>query len=125
MQLRPLRRDGAAVAVLAGAALAGCMGSGSSERHAPDDAGARIAEPVRLVDCRDWKRADVRERYGTVAELRRFASGPSGSPAGRGRALEDDKAYQLFESYCANDFASHFKLYKLYTRAAAFSRQRR
>ena len=95
------------------------MGDGSGERGAPQ-AGARIRE-VRLADCADWRKASVRERFGTVRDIREFAGGPVGPPPGRGAVLEDDKAYKLFESYCAKDFASHFKLYKLYTRAAAFS----
>jgi hypothetical protein len=98
------------------------MGSESGEQR-PPNAGARIGQPVRLVDCTDWRSADVRERYGTVRALREFAGGPVGSPAGHGATLEDDKAYELFESYCAEDLASHFKLYKLYTRAAAFRGQ--
>ena len=35
--------------------------------------------------------------------------------------LDDEKAYDLFDSYCENEFARGFKLYKLYARAAAFS----
>ena len=75
---------------------------------------------VRLADCTDWKEADLKQRYATIEALRRFAGGPTGSPGGRGATLEDDEAYKLFESYCANDFASAFKLYRLYTRAASF-----
>jgi hypothetical protein len=43
------------------------------------------------------------------------------SPAGRGSVLDDKDAYNLFDRYCANQFARGFKLYKLYERAAAFS----
>jgi hypothetical protein len=56
-----------------------------------------------------------------VRQLRAFAGGPTGSPAGRGNVLEDEQAYELLENWCGNDFARGFKLYKLYTRAAAFS----
>jgi hypothetical protein len=76
--------------------------------------------PLRAVDCADWRRAGPTERAGTVRQLRRFAGGPVGSPAGHGAVLDDDKAYDLFEHYCAHDFARHFRLYKLYTRAASF-----
>ena len=34
--------------------------------------------------------------------------------------LDDERAYKLLQSYCAKPFARGFKLYKLYTRAAAF-----
>jgi hypothetical protein len=98
------------------------MGSDEGEQR-PPDAGARIGEPVRLVDCADWRAADVRERYGTVRALQEFAGGRSGSPAGRGATLDEDEAYDLFESSCEKDFARGFKLYKLYSRAAAFRGQ--
>jgi hypothetical protein len=34
--------------------------------------------------------------------------------------LDDERAYELLQSYCAHYFARGFKLYKLYERAAAF-----
>jgi hypothetical protein len=54
-----------------------------------------------------------------IRALRDFAGGPTGSPSGRGATLDDDKAYRLFQGNCEQDFARRFKLYKLYTRAAA------
>ena len=76
--------------------------------------------PLRLADCSDWREADVAERLGTVRQLRDFAGGPSGSPAGHGVVLADERAYEVLQGYCAADFADSFRLYKLYTRAAAF-----
>jgi hypothetical protein len=78
------------------------------------------------VDCADWKRSDVRERYGTIEDLRLFAGGPAGAGTrggleGHGATLPDDKAYKLFQNWCSQDFARAFKLYKLYTHAAAFT----
>ncbi|MGH2980557.1 MAG: hypothetical protein ACRDKV_00750 [Solirubrobacterales bacterium] len=55
-----------------------------------------------------------------MEQLRDFAGGPTGSPAGHGAVLEDERAYDVLENWCENDFARGFKLYKLYTRAAAF-----
>jgi hypothetical protein len=79
------------------------------------------AIPVRLVDCGDWRGADPGERSQTVSAVRKFAGGPAGgSPGAHGATLEDDAAYELFDSYCAQGFARGFKLYKLYTRAASF-----
>ena len=72
------------------------------------------------MNCADWKTADAGTRGAIVEALRRFASGPVGSPAGHGASLPDDTATQLFNSYCAKDLARNFKLYKLYTRAASF-----
>ena len=38
----------------------------------------------------------------------------------RGPVLDNDRAYKLLQNYCGKYFARGFKLYKLYTRAAAF-----
>ena len=103
--------------------LGGCGGSsGSKDRayHNPGVGGA--AASVRSVDCGDWRRGSLDQRRRTVAQLRAFAGGPVGSSAGiqRGPVLDDGRAYDLFQSYCANGFARGFKLYKLYEHAAAF-----
>ena len=81
---------------------------------------SRIGQPTQLVQCRDWTTADVRERYGTIEALRKFAGGPTGSPGGHGRTLDDDDAFELFDRWCEKPYARGFRLYKLYTRAAAF-----
>jgi hypothetical protein len=102
---------------LASAGLGGCLGDDGGGSAAV--AGARLG-PVRLANCRDWKTGRPQERRGTIEELEGFAGGPVGPAGGHGATLPYDKAYQLFENYCSNDFARGFKLYKLYTRAAAF-----
>jgi hypothetical protein len=110
----------AALALLCGAAGAGCSGSDPNSAT-PQVQGPHINVPLRLADCTDWEKSDVSQRLGTVGELRAFAGGPTGSPAGHGNTLDDKKAYDLMQGYCHNYFARGFKLYKLYTRAAAFS----
>ena len=99
-------------------ALSGCLGSDSGGQAS--NAGARIGASARFVDCADWRKATPSERAGTVDAIRKFAGGPTGTPGRKGATLPDDKAYQLFENECRAGFARHFKLYKLYTRAAAF-----
>ncbi len=106
----------AAVAVVAAIALSGCMGGGDGQQVQ----GSRIERPTQLVQCRDWVKANPRERDGTIDLLREFAGGPTGSPAGTGRTLEDDEAFALFDRWCAQSYAKGFRLYKLYTRASAF-----
>jgi hypothetical protein len=106
----------AAVALVATAALSGCMGGDDSQQVQ----GSRIARPTQLVQCRDWVKANPRERAGTIDVLREFAGGPTGSPAGNGRTLEDDEAFALFDRWCKQSYAEGFRLYKLYTRASAF-----
>jgi hypothetical protein len=81
----------------------------------------RFTRPTQLVQCRDWNEANPRQRAGTLDALRRFAGGPTGSPGGYGRTLDDEQAFELFDRWCERPYARGFRLYKLYTRAAAFS----
>lgn len=119
------------VAALIGSVLllGGCGGSShpktratSNTQLATSNTQLGVGESIRLDNCTDWRKATVAERRDTVAQLRKFAGGPVGSSAGvqKGSVLSDDRAYKIFQSYCANRFARGFKLYKLYTRAASF-----
>jgi hypothetical protein len=77
--------------------------------------------PASTANCAYWRVVDPPRRYAVIRAIRKFAGGPVGSSLGRhGATLHDDVAYRLFESYCSRSFATRFKLYKLYTRAAAF-----
>jgi hypothetical protein len=111
-----VRRTLAACCLLGTLCLPGCMG-GDGQAAVE---GTRIARPTQLVQCRDWNEADPRARDGTIEVLREFAGGPTGSPAGTGQTLDDDDAYRLFDNWCSRPYAEGFRLYKLYTRAAAF-----
>jgi hypothetical protein len=112
---------GAAILI---ALLGGC-GSGSSE--APRlGAGPNVGAAINLADCRDWEQATTEERLGTLAQLKSFAGGPvlggtTSKPEGNtGAVLDDEKAYEVLNSFCEAPYAQGFKLYKLYERAAAF-----
>jgi hypothetical protein len=117
-------------ALRAGAVLIGCaallVGCGGSSRHAQGRVDYSmvpgVGASIRTADCTDWRRGTTIQRRSTVIRLRKFAGGPVGSSAGiqNGPVLDDDRAYDLLQSYCANHFARGFKLYKLYERAAAF-----
>ena len=100
------------------------MGSDDGGEGGDGDAGARIGRPVRRATCEDWQRADVRERYGTLEELRKVAGAPVGKGGMRGRTLDDEQAYEVFERQCKPRFTRYFKLYKVYARAVAFSSPR-
>ena len=80
-----------------------------------------LADPIELADCTDWNEGSVEERLGTIRQIRNFISGPVPGTGGRGVVLDDDTAYDLFDSYCENEIARGFTLYKIYVRAAAFS----
>jgi hypothetical protein len=76
--------------------------------------------PLTLAACSDWRKATPSERDGTIRGLRAFAGGPTGEAPGlHGATLSDEKAYQLLENTCRQDFARGFKLYKVYTRGAS------
>ena len=115
----------AAVAMVLIPLVAGC-GSGSSQPPRLG-AGPNVGAPINLADCRDWNRATVEERLGTLGQLKNFAGGPvlggsaSNPKANSGAVLDDEKAYDLLDSACKPAFAQGFQLYKLYQRAAAFA----
>lgn len=110
-----------AAGVLAGAlavALSGCGGS-SSPAAAPGTE-SELAVPINLASCADWNEGSREERFGTISKLRDFVGRPVAGTGGQGTTLDDERAYDLFENYCENEFARGFRLYKLYSRAAAF-----
>ncbi|MFN2612428.1 MAG: hypothetical protein ABR536_03545 [Solirubrobacterales bacterium] len=109
----------AAVLLAAAFALAGCGdGSGSAR---PSQGGPQLDQGIDLADCTDWKQGSVEERLGTIRQIRQFAGGAvAGTREGTGPVIDDEKAYDLFENYCRQEYARGFKLYKLYVRAAAF-----
>jgi hypothetical protein len=109
-----------ATAILIASILLGCGGSASSG-GSDAGVGASLDAPINLADCTDWQQASVDERLGTIEQIREFVGGPVSGTGGRGVVLDDEEAYDLFENYCENEFARGFKLYKLYSRAAAFS----
>jgi hypothetical protein len=107
--------------------LASGCGSGSSTQPQVD-VGPNVGQPINLADCSDWNQANTEQRLGTIQQLKDFAGGPvvgnnASYPAGTGSVLDDKQAYDLFNRYCAEDFARGFKLYRLYGRAAAFTGQ--
>jgi hypothetical protein len=122
-----LTRPALLATVLAAAlTAAGCGGGTNTQPQV--DVGPNVGQPINLADCHDWNQANTEQRLGTIKQLKDFAGGPvvgnnASAPSGRGSVLDDKKAYELFNRYCAEDFARGFKLYKLYERAAAFTGQ--
>jgi hypothetical protein len=82
--------------------------------------GPAFGTPIRLADCSDWLKARPSARSAFIDGVKAVSGGPTGSPAGNGRVLPDDRAYNLFEVNCREPYAKRFILYHLYTRAAAF-----
>jgi len=112
------RRGLLIAALVCGLALLG--GCGSSKHAASSSATRGVAE-LELASCSDWNSATEAQRHNTVLDMREFSGGQVGSSAGiqRGAVLDDARAYKLFQNYCSKYFARGFKLYKLYTHAAA------
>jgi hypothetical protein len=99
------------------------LGCGGGSDDAADRDSAALGSPdvqtsTREADCNDWNAASVEEQQIIVASIGEFEGGaPTGTA---GRTLPDDEAYDLFQRFCEKDYASAFKLYKIYVRAAAF-----
>jgi hypothetical protein len=108
------------LSILIAAAAAGCGEDNVSQEEAQAELGVDLGAPINLADCTDWEEGDVSQRLGTIRELEEFLGGPTGTPSGHGATLDEDTAYQLFENFCEQEYARGFKLYKLYSRAAAF-----
>src|SRR4051812_33602013 len=114
-------------ALIAAASLASCGGSDSAAQNqqAAGNAGPGIGARIQTADCTDWRQATTPERLATIGQLRDFFGGPvstgENGPNPPGPVLDDEQAYTLIDGYCKASFASAFKLYKLYGRAAAFS----
>ena len=112
-----------ALSVAVVALVAGCGGGGGStpaKTTAAKSGGITVIHKdlgvdVRLADCTDWNKGDRTARLGTIHEIGTAVPGQA--------ELTDDQAYSLFENWCSHSYATAFKLYKLYTRAAAFTPQ--
>jgi hypothetical protein len=102
--------------------------SAMSAEVPPEDPASFGAKPLgqvtagsvaQLAQCRDWKAGTRAERLATIADVRAQVNLRDGSV--QIPALDDKRAYALFQSACSEDFASSFRLYKLYARATGFA----
>jgi hypothetical protein len=114
------RSRGAVALLFTLAALAGCGDDDSSQPPAGvEGVGQPIGGSVApLAQCRDWRRGSAPERLATIEDIRGQLTPQSSASAESD--LSDEEAYDLFERVCANDFASSFRLYKIYAQRAAF-----
>jgi hypothetical protein len=105
--------------VLLGGVLAGCSEEGTGGGSGV--AGPQLGQPIQLANCTDWQNGSVEERLGTIKQIREYFGGSVPGTGGTGSVLDDEQAYDLFEGFCRAEYARGFTLYRLYTRAAAFS----
>ena len=126
-----MRAAALAAALLLLTALGGC-GSGDDEpagdQGRPDSAvdisgtepvGQMVAgSAAALVTCRDWRGAGEDERLATIADVRsKLAPQDAGIELPQ---LTDEEAAEVFDNSCRPEWASGFRLYKLYAKAAGF-----
>jgi hypothetical protein len=108
-----------ALALIA-AAVPGCGSESAGESSDAQPVGEQVGGSVAaLAQCRDWNAGTEAEKQATIADIRSSLTPQSEEESGT--SLSDERAYQAFEDWCAQDFAQGFKLYKVYARAAAFA----
>ena len=71
-----------------------------------------------LAQCRDWRAGSTEERFATIEDIRGQLT-PQTS-ANENSGLPDEEAYDLFQRVCAREYASAFRLYKVYVNRAGF-----
>lgn len=119
-----------ALAVVA-AAAAGCGGD-DGKPAAARNAGAtttassnsqagieRAGSVAQLADCGDWRKADEKERQRIIKDVRSQNTPQRSSP--ENPPLPAERAYQIFERFCAPRFPATLRLYLIYARAQAFA----
>jgi hypothetical protein len=117
----PARASATALALaLSVCALAGCGGDAAGEDPPVQGVGDEVGGSVAaLAQCRDWNAGTEAEKQATIADIRSSLTPQSEEEPST--SLSDERAYELFEHSCAEEFAQGFELYKLYARAAAFA----
>jgi hypothetical protein len=106
--------------VLIAATLAGCGGDAAGDDPPVQGVGDQVGGSVAaLAQCRDWNAGTEAEKQATIADIRSSLTPQSQEESGT--SLSDERAYELFEHSCTEEWAQGFELYKLYARAAAFA----
>ena len=106
--------------MLIAGALVGCGGDATGQDPRRSRVGDQVGGSVAaLAQCRDWNAGTEAEKQATIADIRSSLTPQSQEESGT--SLSDERAYELFEHSCAEEFAQGFQLYKLYARAAAFA----
>jgi hypothetical protein len=111
-----------ALALSAVLALAAGCGNEEGPGAGDDTEGVgivRAGSTAQFANCRDWRNGTEDQRYATIEDIRGQLT-PQSSESEESD-LSDERAYEIFEHTCANDFAAQLRLYKLYARAQAFA----
>ena len=112
-------------ALVAAAALALAVGCGDEGESGAADADAegvgivRAGSTAQFASCRDWRTGSEEDRYATIEDIRGQLTPQSSAEAESD--LSDQRAYELFDHTCANEWAGSLRLYKLYAHAQPFA----
>ena len=113
-------RASIAALVTALALAAGCGDEGGTGTDDPQGVGiVRAGSTAQFASCRDWRNGSEADRYATIEDIRGQLTPQSSETAESD--LSDERAYELFEHTCENDWAASLRLYKLYAHAQPFA----
>lgn len=85
--------------------------------------GMLAGAPLQRANCASWHAASAPQRGQAVRALTATIGGAS-TTGGVGTTLADGEVAALFDRVCGTPGTSHFALYLIYARAAAFGGQR-
>lgn len=113
-----MARRQALAAAIGALAVSGC--GGGEEPPPAEPLGQKLGGSVAtMVACKDWAGGPRDRKLATIADIRSQVS--RDDTAVKSPPLSDTEAMQLFDRECARSYASGFRLYVLYARAAGWA----
>ena len=101
-------RLAALASVAALALLAGCGDEGDAGADDMQGVGiVRAGSTAQFASCRDWRNGTEDERYATIEDIRGQLTPQSSETAESD--LSDERAYEIFDHICANDWAASLR----------------
>jgi hypothetical protein len=113
------RRLAAALLLAAACAPAACSDDQGDAGEARPVGQALVGSVAPLAQCRDWNGGTREERIATIHDIREQVNLKDSNV--QTPELSDAAAYRILDNICSEDYASTFRLYKLYARAASFA----
>ena len=78
----------------------------------------RVGSVAMMADCADWRGGTRAQRLATLIDIQSQVNQVGTEPT---TDMSRDAAYETLQNLCSAPFATGFRLYKLYTRAAVFA----
>ncbi len=118
--MRLAARETSVAALLAATlVVSGCGSEASGAGEVTELGPLRGGSVAALAQCSDWVGGNRDQKVATVHDIRDMVN--QTGEVEPTTDINDDDAVALLDRACSNDYASGFRLYKLYTRGAAFS----